>query len=109
MRPAHHLFPTLLLSLGLLAACQQDPYQIRSYGDTAYGWAMEDRTSFCKLIAGSDRRLLGAHLMGPQASTLIQQLIQGMRVGLTVDQMASGQMYIHPALTEVVEQALLEL
>lgn len=82
---------------------------IREYGDTAYGWAMEDRTSFCKLIAAPDRTLLGAHLMGPHASTLIQQLIQGMRMDLTVDQMATGQLYIHPALTEVVEQALLEL
>ena len=76
---------------------------------TAYGWAMEDRTSFCKLLAAPDRTLLGAHLMGPQASTLIQQLIQGMRMGLTVEQMATGQLYIHPALTEVVEQALLDL
>ena len=82
---------------------------IREYGDTAYGWAMEDGTSFCKVIAAPDRTLLGAHLMGPHASTLIQQLVQGMRMGLTVDQMASGQMYIHPALTEVVEQALLDL
>lgn len=82
---------------------------IREYGDTAYGWAMEDRTSFCKVIAGPDRTLLGAHLMGPHASTLIQQLIQGMRMGLTVDEMATGQLYIHPALTEVVEQALLDL
>ncbi len=82
---------------------------IRPYADTAYGWAMEDRTSFCKLIAAPDRTLLGAHLMGPQAATLIQQLVQGMRMGLTVEQMAGGQMYIHPALTEVVEQALLEL
>jgi mycothione reductase len=29
--------------------------------------------------------------------------------GLTVDQMATGQYYIHPAMPEVVEQALLEL
>ena len=45
----------------------------------------------------------------PQSPTLIQQLIQGMHFGLTVDQMARGQYYIHPALPEVVEQALLEL
>ena len=55
------------------------------------------------------RRLLGAHIIGPQASTLIQQLIQGMHFDLTVDQMARQQYYIHPALPEVVEQALLEL
>ncbi|MCY4162849.1 MAG: mycothione reductase [bacterium] len=83
---------------------------IRRYGDTAYGWAMEDTRSFVKLLAHPQTRLLlGAHILGPQAPTLIQQLIQGMQFGLTVDQMAHGQLYIHPALTEVVEQALLEL
>ena len=82
----------------------------RDYASTAYGWAMEDTTSFVKLLAHRDtRRLLGAHIIGPQASTLIQQLIQGMRFDQTVDEMARDQYYIHPALTEVVEQALLEL
>jgi len=83
---------------------------VHSYGSAAYGWAMEDTTSVCKLVADADTRLLlGAHIIGPQASTLIQQLIQGMTFGQTVDQMARGQLYIHPALNEVVEQALLNL
>lgn len=82
----------------------------KDYGGTAYGWAMEDSTSFCKLVAHREtRRLLGAHLIGPQASTLIQPLIQGMRFGQTVDEMARDVWYIHPALTEVVENALLDL
>jgi mycothione reductase len=80
------------------------------YGDVAYGWAMEDTTGFCKLIADrSTRQLVGAHIMGPQSSTLIQQLIQGMRAGQTVDDMARDQYYIHPALPEVIENALLGL
>jgi mycothione reductase len=83
---------------------------VQAYGDTAYGWAMEDTTGLCKLIAerGSGR-LLGAHLMGPQASTLIQPLIQAMSFGLDVTRMACGQYWIHPALPEVVENALLGL
>ena len=32
-----------------------------------------------------------------------------MMLGQTVDQLAHDVLYIHPALTEVVEQALLEL
>ena len=40
--------------------------------------------------------------------TLIQQLIQGMTLGQTVDEMGREQLYIHPALPEVIEQALLE-
>ena len=82
----------------------------RLYRDTAYGWALEDTTSFVKVLADpATRLLLGAHIIGPQASTLIQPLIQAMCLGNTVDQVASGVLYIHPALTEVVEQALLGL
>jgi mycothione reductase len=80
------------------------------YGSTAYGWAMEDTTGVCKLIADpATGRLLGAHLMGEQAATLIQPLIQAMSFGLGVREMAHGQYWIHPALTEVVENALLKL
>jgi len=83
---------------------------IRNFSDIAYGWAMEDTTGFVKLLADpSTRLLLGAHIIGPHAPTLIQQLIQGMAAGLTVDVMARGQLYVHPAMPEVLEQALLEL
>jgi mycothione reductase len=82
----------------------------RYYRDTAYGWALEDKASFVKVLADPDTRLLlGAHILGPQASVLIQPLLQAMCLGSTVDQVASGVLYIHPALTEVVEQALLGL
>ena len=82
----------------------------RPYGDAAYGWALEDTTSFVKVLADpATRLLLGAHLIGPQASTLIQPLIQAMCLGSTADQVASSVLYIHPALTEAVEQALLAL
>lgn len=82
---------------------------VRPFADTAYGWAMEDQKSFIKvLIDPSTRLLLGVHLIGPQSPTLIQQLIQGMSLGQTVDEMARSQLYIHPALPEVIEQVLLE-
>jgi mycothione reductase len=84
--------------------------KVQAFGDTAYGWAMEDTTSVCKLVADrASRLLLGAHLMGPHSAILIQQLIQGMAFGQTVDEMARGQYFIHPAMPEVVENALLGL
>ncbi len=83
---------------------------VKDYAGTAYGWAMEDTTSVCKVIADAEtRQLIGAHIIGPQASILIQQLVQGMRFGQTVDQMARDVIYPHPALSEVVENALLDL
>jgi hypothetical protein len=72
--------------------------------------ALEDTASFVKILADADTRLmLGAHLIGPQASTLIQPLVQAMSLGNTVDEVAGGVLYVHPALTEVLEQALLQL
>jgi mycothione reductase len=82
----------------------------QKYGDVAYGWALEDTTSFCKLVADrGTRKLLGAHIIGPQSSSLVQQLIQGMTFGRSIDDMAFGQYYIHPALGEVIENALITL
>ena len=86
------------------------PYlkSIRSYSDAAFGWAMEDDQGFVKLLIDpTTRLLLGAHIIGYQASTLIQQLVTAMSVSMTVDELAHNQLYVHPALTEVVEQALL--
>jgi mycothione reductase len=83
---------------------------IQNYSDVAYGWALEDTTGIVKLIAERDSgRLLGVHIMGYQASSIIQPLIQAMSFGLTAQEMARGQYWIHPALPEVVENALLSL
>lgn len=84
--------------------------KIQAYGDVAYGWAMEDRESFVKLVADrATKQLVGAHIVGPQSSSLIQQLITAMRFGIPVDELAADQYWIHPALPEVVENALLGL
>lgn len=81
-----------------------------AYGDTAYGWAMEDTTGICKLVADKDTGLLlGAHVMGPDASTLIQPTIQALHFDTPVRDMARGQYWIHPAMAEVLENALLGL
>lgn len=84
--------------------------KVQAFGDTAYGWAMEDTTSFIKLIADKkSRMLLGAHLIGPDSSSLIQPILQAMSFGQRADELARGQYWIHPALSEVVENALLGL
>jgi len=83
---------------------------VHPYSETAYGWALEDTTSFVKLIADPHRRLLlGAHILGPQAAVLLQPLVQAMMLGQTVDQLGGDVVYIHPALSEAVEQTLLKL
>ena len=84
--------------------------KVQNFGDVAYGWAMEDSTGICKLVADrATGKLLGAHIMGPQASTLIQQLITAMSYDLDMREFARSQYWIHPALPEVVENAVLGL
>ncbi|MBW0117381.1 mycothione reductase [Pseudonocardia abyssalis] len=117
----HHAVPAAVFTDPQIAAVGRTEAQCRAegidvvvkvqaYGDVAYGWAMEDTTGFCKVIAERGTgRILGAHVMGPQASTVVQPLIQAMAFGLGAREMATGQYWIHPALPEVVENALLGL
>jgi mycothione reductase len=80
------------------------------YGGAAWGWALEDTTSFAKLIGDpATGLLLGAHIIGSHSATLVSLLVQGMYLGNTIEQMAHDVVYIHPAPSEVVEQALLKL
>jgi mycothione reductase len=84
--------------------------KVQDYSDVAYGWAMEDTTGIAKIIVEAETgKILGAHIMGHQASSLIQPLIQAMSFGLAGQDMARGQYWIHPALPEVIENALLAL
>lgn len=83
---------------------------LQAYGSTAYGWAMEDNDGFVKVIAEKGTgKLLGAHILGHEASMIIAPLIQAMSFGIDAHTAARGQYWIHPALTEVVENALLGL
>ena len=71
---------------------------------------MEDHTGIVKLIAErTTGKLLGAHYFGPQASTLIQQMITVMTYDLDLRDFARNQYWIHPALAEVTENAILGL
>jgi mycothione reductase len=81
----------------------------RDYADTAYGWAMEDTTGFAKvLVDPSTGLVIGAHVLGVQAANLLQPLVQAMTFGQTAQQVAREQYWIHPALMEVVENALID-
>ena len=82
---------------------------MREYAGTAYGWALVDSTSFAKVLVNSETGLIiGAHIIGQQAASLIQPIVQAMEFDQPAADVARGVFYIHPALTEVVENALLE-
>jgi len=78
----------------------------QKYEDTAKGEAMDVKDYFVKIILEkSKRRILGAHIIGPYASILIQEIVNLM---YTEEESAAPiiqGMHIHPALSEVVQKA----
>ncbi|WP_329481910.1 mycothione reductase [Kribbella sp. NBC_01484] len=83
---------------------------VEKYADIAYGWAMEDTTGFAKILADPKTgQIIGCHILGPQASAVIQPVIQAMSFGLDAYSMARNQYWIHPAMSELIENALLKL
>lgn len=83
---------------------------IHRYQDTAKGEAMIIKDFFVKIILEKETmKILGAHIIGPNASILIHEIINLM---YTPDQNAwpiIKGMHIHPALSEVVENAFRHL
>jgi len=79
---------------------------IYRYEDTAKGEAMNAKDYFVKVIVERENmKILGAHIIGPHASTLIQEIITVMNTSeQTAESILSG-MHIHPALSEVVQRA----
>jgi len=79
------------------------------YSHTGKGMALNDKEGFVKILVDKkSRKILGCHILGTDASTLIHEVIIAMRHGLTVDDIAHT-IHIHPALSEVVERACLQV
>jgi mycothione reductase len=77
------------------------------YEDTAKGEAMAAKDYFVKVILEKQtERILGAHIAGPYASILIQELVNAMYTGDQGPRDLRRSMYTHPALNEVVQRAL---
>ena len=80
-----------------------------NYSDTAYGSSIEDREAFVKVLAHAEtREILGCHIIGTDASILIQEAANAMRLGLPTDAITQS-IYVHPALPEVVQRAFAQL
>jgi dihydrolipoamide dehydrogenase len=76
------------------------------YEDTAKGQAMGVKDYFVKVIVENEKgKILGAHIIGPQASILIQEIINLMNTPFQSMSPMRKSMHIHPGLSEVVERA----
>ena len=75
------------------------------YYNTAYGSSIEDRDGFVKVLANPHSgEILGCHIIGSEASILIQEVVNAMRYRMPVDTITQS-IYVHPALPEVVQRA----
>jgi mycothione reductase len=80
------------------------------YRNTAKGAALEEKDGLVKVLVLRDGlRLVGAHVVGPEASVLVQELVTLMYTPTRSVQPIFDGMHIHPALSEVVERAVLAL
>jgi len=79
---------------------------IKRYQDTAKGEAMGVKDYFVKVIVEKGTmKIIGAHIIGPYASVLIQEIINLMYTPKQSAEPIIYGMHIHPALSEVVERA----
>ncbi|MFW9924502.1 MAG: dihydrolipoyl dehydrogenase [Candidatus Thorarchaeota archaeon] len=76
------------------------------FQDTAKGLAMDVEDFFVKIIVERESMdIVGAHIIGPFASVLIQEIINIMYTDERSVFTLMRSMHIHPALNEVVERA----
>ncbi|MFA5060138.1 MAG: dihydrolipoyl dehydrogenase [Candidatus Omnitrophota bacterium] len=78
---------------------------LNHYKNSAMGMALLSDHGFVKiLIERKTRKILGAHIIGPEASNMIHMVIALIYKHGTLDDLLS-MIYIHPALPEIVRNA----
>ena len=84
-------------------------YTVGKFPFTANGRAraMGDTDGFVKILADkASDRILGAHIIGPDAGTLIAELVTAMEFGASAEDVART-CHAHPSLNEAVKEAAL--
>ncbi|MCC6759135.1 MAG: dihydrolipoyl dehydrogenase [Candidatus Omnitrophica bacterium] len=78
---------------------------VNNYINSGMGMALLSDSGFVKILIERDtRKIIGAHIIGPEASDMIHMLIAFMSKQGTLDDLL-GMIYIHPALPEIVRNA----
>ncbi len=78
---------------------------LNPYKSSAMGMALLSDHGFCKILVDrKTRKILGGHIIGPEASDMIHMIIAYMNMNATLDDMLRT-IYIHPALPEIVRNA----
>ena len=76
------------------------------YREVAYGEAMLEKKGFAKVVLEKDTdKILGFHIIGPNAPILIQEVVNAMQSSGNIKELFAG-MHIHPALAELIPATL---
>ena len=79
---------------------------VGQYADVAKGYAMAEKDGFVKVVVDAEtQKILGAHIIGPEAPVLVQQVVYLMNAGEEDYMPLARAQTIHPALSEVVVAA----
>ncbi len=105
-----YTFPEIAF-VGLTEAQAKEQYpeaRVERFPWTANGRAvgMNETDGFTKVIMGKYGEILGAHIIGPDATNLISEFSVAMRGKLTVDEI-SETIHPHPTLSEGLKEAIL--
>ncbi|SFS39074.1 dihydrolipoyl dehydrogenase [Halostagnicola kamekurae] len=79
------------------------------YGTAPMGTVLASDDGFVKVLADSDGTILGCHIVGPQASTLIHEVAVAVQRGDGTVADIAETVHVHPALNEVVLAAFDEV
>ena len=73
------------------------------------GLALREKSGFAKAtVDGENGKILGFHTIGPEAPTPIREVVNVIASDGTMQGIRAG-MHIHPAMSELVESALVNL
>jgi len=75
------------------------------YSDTGMGMALEEEEGYVKLLASEEGEILGCHIIGPEASILIHEVVVSVQSGSRNISDIKDAIHVHPALSEVVQRA----
>ena len=116
-RPEHHLIPLCMYSKPKVASVGFTENDAKEAGyDTAVGkcpfrsigqaMALGEPEGFVKVILDrKSGKLLGAHIIGPGANEIIQEIVLAMHAGISADQLIKT-VHPHPTLSEAVKEAV---
>ena len=76
----------------------------QAFGDVDRALADGETEGFAKIVTGKGGRILGGHIIGPDAGNLIHEVVLAMRRNIPI-QTLSTTIHVYPTLSDVNKRA----